>query len=66
MGTPMIDQWNEVLRCPQCNNTGIASLSQFAEAPIPTVDSAPVGFMVVQSEYGPGFHCAACNIPAEP
>jgi hypothetical protein len=62
----MTDHWNEALRCPKCNNTGIVSLSQFGDALTPTVDSIPDSFMAVHREYGPDFHCAACNIRAEP
>jgi hypothetical protein len=60
-------QWpingNEKMRCPQCRNTGIASLSQSEDAQIPTVHGIPDGFIVVQTEYGPDFHCGTCNIP---
>jgi hypothetical protein len=62
----MTDQWNEELRCPQCSNTGMASLSQPEHAKMPTVEGVPDGFKAVQTEYGPNFHCGACNIPALP
>jgi len=62
----MTDQWNEVLRCPQCSNTGIASLSQFEAANMPTVDNVPDGFKVVQTEFGPDFYCGTCNVPVLP
>jgi hypothetical protein len=47
MGPPMIDQWNEVLRCPQCRNTGIAQLVSVQRKNMPTVDSVPDGFKAV-------------------
>jgi hypothetical protein len=59
----MTDQWNEHLRCPQCRNTGEASLSHFKDADIPTVNRVTDGFKAVQTEYGPDFHCEACNVP---
>ena len=62
----MTDQWKERLRCPQCRDTGMASLSQFKDAQTPTVDSVPDGFKAVQTEYGPDFHCETCNVPAVP
>jgi hypothetical protein len=62
----MTDQWNEMLRCPQCPNTGMTSLSQFKGANTPTVDSISDGFKAVQTEYGPDFHCETCNVPAIP
>jgi hypothetical protein len=49
----MTDQWNEVLRCPQCRNTGVANLSQLKDADTPTVDSVSDSFKAVQTEYGP-------------
>ena len=62
----MIDQWNEELCCPQCSNTGMASLSQPKEAGMLTVEGIPDGFKAVQTEYGPNFHCGACDIPVMP
>lgn len=62
----MTDQWNEMLRCPQCRNTGMANLSQFEDADMPTVDSVPDGFKAVQTENGPDFHCGTCNVPVAP
>jgi hypothetical protein len=62
----MTDQWNEVLRCPQCSKTGTISLSQSADTNTPTVHSVPDGFITVQTEYGPDFRCGICNVPASP
>jgi cytochrome c-type biogenesis protein CcmH/NrfF len=62
----MTDQWDEQLRCPQCHNTGLASLSQFEDARMPTVDFVTAGFKAVQTELGPDLHCGNCNVPALP
>jgi hypothetical protein len=62
----MTDQWNEKLRCPQCGNTGMVNLSQFEDADMPTVDGITDSFKVVQTQYGPDFHCGACDVPAIP
>jgi hypothetical protein len=62
----MVDQWSEQLHCPQCRNTGTANLSHFKDADTPSVDRVSDGFKAVQTEYGPNFHCGACNIPALP
>jgi hypothetical protein len=62
----MTDQWGEILRCPQCSNTGAVSLSQSDEAKMPTVRGISDGFRLVQTEYGPDFHCGDCNLPAIP
>jgi hypothetical protein len=62
----MTDQWDEELRCPQCSNTGVVSLSQPKEAEVPIVKGVPDGFKVVQTEYGPDFRCGTCDIPAAP
>jgi hypothetical protein len=40
----MDDQWNEKLRCPRCNHTGVVGLSQPKGAYIPVVDIMPDGF----------------------
>jgi hypothetical protein len=58
----LIDQWDEKLRCQKCGRTGMASLFQDDGAHTPTVQSVPDGFKVVQTEYGPDFHCGACEI----
>jgi hypothetical protein len=62
----MTDQWDEELRCPQCRNIGMASLSQSGDAQMPTVEVVTAGFKAVQTEYGPDFHCGVCNVPAAP
>ena len=60
------DQWNELLRCPQCRNTGLASLWQGKDGDTPTVDDIPEGFKIVMTEYGPCFICAACGVAVDP
>jgi hypothetical protein len=62
----MIDQRDEELRCPQCSNTGTASLSQPKDTEMPTVEGVTDGFKAVQTEYGPNFHCGVCDIPVLP
>ena len=62
----MIDQWNEQLRCPKCQNTGMASLSQGASDQAPTVLTVPNGFEAVRTEFGPDFHCSSCNVQVDP
>jgi hypothetical protein len=62
----MADQWDEHLLCPQCGNTGMVSLSQLKDARMPTVNLVTAGFKVVQTEFGPDFHCGVCNVPAAP
>ena len=60
----MTDQWTEKLRCRYCENTGIVSLSQGEGDQTPTALSVPHRFKVVQTEYGPDFHCDICSAPA--
>jgi hypothetical protein len=62
----MADRWDEPLRCSRCRNTGMPSLSQFKDAQMPTVELVTAGFKVVQTEYGPDFHCAVCKVAAAP
>ena len=62
----MHDQSNEQLRCPKCRTTGMASLSQGENDEVPTVLIVPVGFEVVQTEFGPDFQCGACNVRVDP
>ncbi len=62
----MTDEWNEQLRCPGCGKGGMASLSQGDGDQAPTVLTVPDGFKVIQTEYGPDFHCGTCNIAVAP
>jgi hypothetical protein len=62
---PATGEWNKKLRCPNCNKTGMASLSQ-VDADVPTIHVVPDGFKVVQTEFGPDFHCATCDVAAVP
>jgi hypothetical protein len=57
------DQWTEILRCPNCAVTGVASLSQNADGAL-LINALPVGFIAVSSEYGDTFFCEACKRPA--
>ncbi len=63
---PATDEWNEKLRCPNCNKTGMVSLSLNEDADMPTVDGIADGFRVVQTEFGPDFHCTTCNVAVVP
>jgi hypothetical protein len=62
----MTDQWNEVLRCTQCTNTGRVSLYQPDGAGMPTVRSVSDSFKVMRTEYGPYFRCGVCDVPTIP
>jgi hypothetical protein len=62
----MADQWDEHIHCPRCRNAGMASLSQFKDARMPTVDLVTAGFKAVQTQYGPDLYCGVCNIPVAP
>jgi hypothetical protein len=62
----MTDRWDEHLHCPQCRNTGMASLSQPKDARTPTVHLVTADFKAVHTEFGPDFHCGICNVPAAP
>ena len=62
----MTDQWNEKLRCPKCSKTGMTSLSQAEGDRIATVLTMPVGFTIVQTEFGPDFRCATCGTAVDP
>jgi hypothetical protein len=66
MEAPMADQWNEPLQCPQCHQTGLVSLSQSRGAEMPIVDRVSDGFKAIHTEYGPNFHCDACDVPVDP
>jgi hypothetical protein len=57
----MPDQWNEKLRCSACGKTGTASLSQKGRA-LPIVNSVSESFKAVLTEFGPIFHCRACDV----
>jgi hypothetical protein len=58
------ENWTEVLRCPDCALTGVASLAQSKGNSTIVIDSLPVGFKAVSSQYGDTFYCKACNRPA--
>jgi hypothetical protein len=60
------DHWVEILRCPQCEKTGPAELSQMNGSLDIKVDSLPEGFKLVESEYGIDFYCSSCDCRVDP
>jgi len=60
------DQWVEILRCPQCRNSGAAELSAGEAAFEDHADVVPAGFRVLHARHGLKFYCIACNLAAEP
>jgi hypothetical protein len=61
----MDNEWNEKLRCPKCRKTGIASLVLEGDAMI-IVQAIPDGFKVVDTRFGPTFHCGDCDVEVAP
>jgi hypothetical protein len=61
-GAPATDRWTEKLQCNFCASIGTVILSQGDRDPIPTVLSISDCFKVVQTDYGPDFHCATCKV----
>jgi hypothetical protein len=61
----MADSWTENLRCATCRKIGTVHLSRIDGDYAPTVHGISGGFNVVQTEYGPDFLCATCNVAAE-
>jgi hypothetical protein len=59
----MTDQWTEPLRCPNCRTAGTVSLTEGDEHS-PMVRGIAEGFKVVQTQYGPTFYCATCDVSA--
>jgi hypothetical protein len=55
--------WTEILRCPSCALTGVAFLYQQPSGMV-VIDTLPVGFERVTSNYGDTFYCSACGRPA--
>jgi hypothetical protein len=43
----------------------MASLSQRGDG-LPSIQSLPEGFKVLDAEFGPGFYCGSCNVEAVP
>jgi predicted RNA-binding Zn-ribbon protein involved in translation (DUF1610 family) len=60
----MKDEWNERLRCPKCGKAGTASLSQ-DNGDTPSIQLVPAGFKIVDTEHGPDFRCADCDIAVQ-
>jgi hypothetical protein len=60
----VFDHWTEVLRCPDCELTGVAVLSLPTGSNSVLVETMPAGFKAVTSTYGDTFYCVACDRPA--
>ena len=60
------DRWDEILRCPSCAIESQVSLAQRTGEDRPTVKSEPLGFNVIETDYGPAFYCRNCNKQAQP
>ena len=60
----MKDEWNERLRCPKCGKSGTASLSQ-DNGDTPSIQLVPDGFKIVDTEHGPDFRCADCDVAVQ-
>jgi hypothetical protein len=53
------DRWTEILRCPRCALTGVATLFHGEVGDV--VSIIPLGFRPITSQYGDTFFCTACN-----
>jgi hypothetical protein len=62
----MKDVWNETLRCPKCGKCGMASLCQDTSDDTPIIQLVPGGFKAVDTEHGPDFQCADCDLAVKP
>ena len=60
------EHWVENHRCPKCDKTGAAELSQMDDSFDIQVDSVPEGFRVVEAKYGIAFYCSSCDVPVDP
>jgi|HubBroStandDraft_2_1064218.scaffolds.fasta_scaffold1691362_2 hypothetical protein len=55
-------QWDELLTCPNCGQSGPVHLSQpEGGAYDMSVEAVPEGFEFVGTAYGETFFCKACN-----
>lgn len=61
----MIDEWNEKLRCMKCGKSGMARLAQ-QDDDVPVVQAIADGFKVVDTSFGPAFHCKECDVEVAP
>ena len=61
----MKDVWNETLRCPSYGKIGRATLCQ-DNGDTPNIQLTPDGFKAVNTEHGPDFRCADCNLAVKP
>jgi hypothetical protein len=57
-----IHRWTRALRCPHCENEGIAALAQSDVSFDVTAESISGGFEPVQDKYGINFRCVPCGI----
>jgi hypothetical protein len=63
---PFSEKWTEVLRCPYCALTGVASLSQRESDGSPSnIKAMPVGFVRISTQYGETFYCVTCDRAAQ-
>jgi hypothetical protein len=60
------EHWVENHRCPKCDKTGTAELSQMDDSFDIRVDSVAEAFRVIESVYGITFYCSSCNVPVDP
>jgi uncharacterized protein YbaR (Trm112 family) len=61
-----LNQWTELLACPNCGMSGSARLSRPEKrAHDFNVEAIPAGFKVVRLEFGDTFYCKACNQAAD-
>jgi hypothetical protein len=61
-----LNQWTELLTCPNCGMSGSARLSQRETRAYDfSVEAIPSGFKVVHLDFGKTFFCEACNRPAD-
>jgi hypothetical protein len=61
----MTDQWNEQFYAPGAGRLASRACLQEDDDKL-TVHSVAEGFKAVKAEYGPDFHCVACNVPVGP
>ena len=58
----VLNQWTELLTCPNCGMSGSAHLSLPEKRAYDfNVEAIPAGFKVVHTAYGETFFCGACD-----
>jgi hypothetical protein len=61
-----LNQWNELLACSSCGQSGQVQLSQPKNRSFEfSVEAIPPGFKVVHLRFGETFYCGICNQPAD-